>query len=190
MTLDDYCQHALHRLATAGLQAERLVSSEEIGEVYSHATFKIGPVLVRVECDRGLYEVGFGLEEGTNKFFPLEDIEIGLGWTTAERVIAEQRNDPIDVKLRRFADRYAAISDALSGDKKPFTAKRIHDASAKHWRLLHESWEQKRLRSEAERAWHDREFARVVSSYASMERHLSPAERAKLEFARKQLTRS
>jgi hypothetical protein len=189
MTPNDWCQHALDRLTAAGLKAERLVSSQ-VGEGYSNAIFKIGPVLVRVACDRGLYEVEFGLDGGTEKFFSFEDIEIGLGWTTPDRVIAEQRNDAIDVTLRRFADRYVAIADALSGDRKHFTAKRIHDASAKRSRLLYEGWEYKRIRSEAENAWHAREFARVVVLYESMAGHLSPAERAKLEFARKQLSRS
>jgi hypothetical protein len=43
----------------------------------------------------------------------------------------QRRNDAIAVKLRRFADRYVVIADALSGDKKHFAAKRINDASAK-----------------------------------------------------------
>jgi hypothetical protein len=44
-------------------------------------------------------------------------------------------------------------------------------------------------RSEAEKAWHWREFDRVVDLYTSIESDLSGSERGKLEYAKRERAR-
>jgi hypothetical protein len=97
------------------------------------------------------------------------------------QVADEDRIAPFLQKLAE--DTRTRAQSALAGDRMFF--RRLHTFRSAQSRAYMRDMELRRVRSEAERAWRDRELNRVISLYSSIENDLSELEKGKLDYARK-----
>lgn len=74
---------------------------------------------------------------------------------------------------------------ALAGDRMFF--RRLKTFRSAQSQAYMRDMELRRVRSEAEQAWRDRDLNRLIKLYASIESHLSESEKGKLDYARKHM---
>jgi hypothetical protein len=121
--------------------------------------------------------------------FSLSDLLAMEGADVPERkmpfqVADESRLGPFLEKLAEDTSTFAR--SALAGDRMYFRRlKTFRSAAAQAYMR---SMTLQNVRSEAEKAWHRREFDRVVDLYTSIESDLSGSERGKLEYAKRKRT--
>lgn len=147
--------------------------------------------VVAVEWDvrSGEMDVSIGLQpkNGEQKeMFSLTDILDMQSVNVPERkmpfqVADESRLGPFVKKLAE--DTRIHAQPALSGDRMFF--RRLEVFRGVQAQAYMHAMQLRHVRSEAEKAWHKREFDKLISLYASIEKELSESEKRKLNYARK-----
>jgi hypothetical protein len=108
----------------------------------------------------------------------MEDVDSG------ERLMPFQIAN--EAKLTPFLEKLAEDTriharQALCGDRLYF--RRLRVFRTKQAKAAMEGAETRRIRSEANSAWHAREFSRVVDLYRMIEQYLTASEKARLRYA-------
>jgi len=98
--------------------------------------------------------------------------------------VAEDRLGPFVQKLA--ADLRTHAQAALGGD--PTYFRRLEAFRAAKSRAYMREMKLRQVRSEADKAWRDRKFDRIVSLYTSVEGDLTESESRKLDYARRHLS--
>lgn len=149
-------------------------------------------VFVNIYHGRASYELGFEVGQlidapGQERAFSLSDIidllsaseetdYILLQASTAERV------KEYVSKLAAMVKKYAGA--ALQGDPQVF--KRLSKIQLEKSNKLLKEWNLSEIREQAEKAWHEKDYALLAKLYDSIRGELSPAEAKKLEYAKRQ----
>jgi hypothetical protein len=146
---------------------------------------------VDVYHGRRSYELGLDIARRdllgrTGRSYSMADI-VGLtderrAWAYRDYTAVSRQN--VAKGLRLLADDLLRCgSSALTGDAGVF--RRMRDRSQARAARWSEEMTIAQTRERASAAWQRRDYERVAALYASMHRHLSPAESAKLRYARR-----
>ena len=124
------------RMRSAGLPDVRPLSSTYDEEHFGsgEATFEVDLLLIRIVRDRDQESLALAFVDAPTLFHAFEDVEICMGWRRIEDVISASHPQGLDASLRKFADHYAELRRAFSGEQAPFTRARIRDTEKKRRR--------------------------------------------------------
>jgi hypothetical protein len=76
---------------------------------------ELGPILFRFVRERGQDWVELAPEGDTRgRFFLFDDVEIAFGWKTVTEVLDQKDVEPLSSVLRRIAQRWKTLAEALS----------------------------------------------------------------------------
>lgn len=119
------------RMQAAGLNNPEILSATcspaHFGDAES--TFRVGLMLLHIVRDRGHELLSVAFPANPNQFYPIEDIEIAMGWTSIEEINARQEPEQLDLVLSRLAQRSDQLIDEMSGDRERLTRARIERAT-------------------------------------------------------------
>jgi hypothetical protein len=117
-------------LKHADLGEMLLVASTPRSALFGNSTavFKIGPLLLRFNLDRGQQFIDIASEAEPTKFHQFDDVEIAMGWTSIEKVLDKREQDPIELVLQRLRTNLNVLTNALSGETR-LTRARIEKAA-------------------------------------------------------------
>jgi hypothetical protein len=96
-------------------------------------------------------------------------------------VIDETRLKPFLDKLAEDMRKHGRL--ALAGDRMFY--RRLATFTSAQSQALMRNMELSRVRSAADKAWHKRDFDRLIALYTPVDNHLSPSEKARLAYAKK-----
>jgi hypothetical protein len=176
-------------------QSFDFLTHEGFAEIDANAisiTFASAAAIVAVNWDSrsGELDVLFGLPSKVRQpaLYSLTDILRMEGADEPERISPFQISQ-VD-RLERFLNKLALDSrqyarPALNGDRMFFRRLEIFRSAEAKAAML--ETELSRVRSDATKAWHRRDFTKLVSLYTSIKDHLSEAEKKKLEYAERQV---
>jgi hypothetical protein len=160
----------------------RLVENDETSLRYESPE----GVFVNVYHGRSSYELKFEVGRldsaaTDERFYPVDFVELS---GVSEESFFQASNAE---RVRRYLPELARVlaehgSSALRGD--PFVFKRLRDIQASRSDSLLLSWKLADARAEADAAWRDKNYSRVVQAYEPLKEHLMPSERKKLDYAK------
>lgn len=159
---------------------------------------KSQPGLVHYESDRSFVTVSWDVRsgeldafvglvprtEGAQGEYSIADVLELAGLPLADCTLAQVADED---RLRTFVtkladDMRAHAQPALAGDRMYF--RRLETFRHAKAETYMREMKLRQVRSEAERAWHDRQFGKVVRLYMSVEGDLTEVEVRKLEYAK------
>ena len=134
MTVDEAQQLATRwsdRLRSAGLNNPEILSATYNPAYFGNAEaiFRVGLMLLHIVRDRGQELLNVAFDTQPDQFYPIEDIEIAMGWKTLEEINARQEPEQLDLILSRLALRSDQLMDGLSGERERLTRARINRAT-------------------------------------------------------------
>lgn len=181
----DAAMRAFAFLESAGF---RLVSSQE-----SELRYESTGVLLGVSWDRrsGELDAFIGLRKKNSiqeDAFSLTDILRMQSAESSESKIPFQVADESHLGpfLQRLAENVQTHAQpALAGDRMFF--RRLDAFRGTQAQALSDDMNLRRVRSQVKEAWHRQELGRVIDLYASIENHLTPSEKKKLDYAKRNL---
>ena len=120
----------LERLNTVGLSNGVIVSSVAGSDTSANATVVIrtGPLLLRIVRDRGQEFLELASVEAPTGFHQFDDVEISMGWTSIDEVLAKREPENLGDIFSRLAQRFPELGMALSGDRARLMRSRIEQA--------------------------------------------------------------
>jgi hypothetical protein len=179
----DFTQRAFSFLERTGF---RLVQQDSTRLQYESDQ---SAVVVDWDSRSGELNVFIGLRPKTGEpqhLFPLSDLLAMQG------VDGLERNTPFQIadenRLAAFLENLAEetqkhAQSALSGDRMLF--RRLETFRSAQSETYIRDMELRRVHSEADKAWRNRDLRKLISLYAPIENDLSESERGKLDYARK-----
>lgn len=126
-------ERAEEALSDAGLEPATLESEvydeKEFGN--AEAVFTLGSLRLRFLRDRGQVFLELGSTVEPRRFFLVDDVEVAMGWTKAEDVLA--KHDPDDLKevVARVGAKREELEQALSLPAWPQSIQRFESAAKK-----------------------------------------------------------
>lgn len=110
-------------LAAAGLPEGEVVSSTPPSKASggAWAIFRLGPVLLKVTCDRGREYLDLASLHDPTAFHQLDDVEIAMGWRSVVEVVDRREPEDLMAALTRVGTRLGALKDALSEERQRST---------------------------------------------------------------------
>ena len=133
ITMDDtqrLAENWKDRLRAAGLTNPEFLSATYSPAHFGNAEvdFRAGLMILRLVRDRGQEFLSVAFDPIPDQFYPIEDIEIAMGWATIEEVNARQEPEQLGLVLSRFAQRFDQLMEGMSGDPGCLTRARIEKA--------------------------------------------------------------
>jgi hypothetical protein len=119
------------RLRTSGLQSPEVLSSTYDAAHFGNAEaiFRIGSLLIRIVRDRGQELLSVAASQTPEQFYPIEDVDIAMGWKTIDEVIARDEPEKLDLVATRLAQHFDQLAAGLTGERERFTRARIEKAT-------------------------------------------------------------
>lgn len=154
--------------------------------------FESPAVLVRVYHGRQSYEVNLELnlrtewEQGIPPF-TISDVlrAAAASHELPNGVIQASTRSALESGVRRLGDLIRKYGhDAIAGN--PFAYRRLMAQRSRTAVAETEALRVQDLRTKAERAWRNKDFRAVEEAYSQIEEALTPAEKKKLEYVRRQ----
>jgi hypothetical protein len=110
------------RLADAGLTGAIVVSSSADSQPFGNAeaVFRVDRLLLRFVRDRGQVFLDIASSATPAEFFQYSDVEIALGWSTIDQVVAKRDLDDLEGLLARLRANLDVLGNAFSGDRERF----------------------------------------------------------------------
>lgn len=93
------------------------------------AVFQIGKLVVRFTRDRGQDFIDVASKSQPDKFYQFDDVDLAMGWTSIDRVLAKSAPEEPRSVLTRLARHFAHLEDAFSGEQERLTRARIEKAA-------------------------------------------------------------
>jgi hypothetical protein len=119
------------RLADAGLDGAALVNSSPEAPEFGNAeaVFELDGLLLRFVRDRGQAFLDISSAAAPTAFQQYDDVEIAMGWTTIDEVLAKPEPEDLGAILTRLQLNLAALGDAFSGDREQLTRARVEQVA-------------------------------------------------------------
>lgn len=118
------------RLRTAGLNEPEILSAAENPKSFGNAeaTLRVGVMLIQIVRDRGQELLSVAFDSDPDHFYPIEDIEVAMGWQALEDITSREELEQLDLVLSRLAEHFDQLADAISSEREQLTLARIERA--------------------------------------------------------------
>lgn len=128
---DSLATLAQRLLADAGLPRGELIHETEHPDDCGAAevTLKVGPMHIRFIRDRGQDFVDLSPASTPDQYHPFSDVELALGWTTAEQLLSRAHPEPLPSIVEKLRRNYAQFEEAFSNGKAQDTLATLKRAS-------------------------------------------------------------
>jgi hypothetical protein len=152
-------------------------------------------LFVNVYHGRGSYELGVEIGPCDQDQATLT-LPLIVEWASGEKRENPDQQTIFQASTREGVNRFVPkLAELVQKYAKPFLKGDINDyqSAAEHVRrgsaLYEKDMQLRRVREQADLAWHDKDYAQVVGLYEPFEEDLSRSEGMRLEYAKKQLLR-
>jgi hypothetical protein len=133
MSIDETLETYARRLLGVGgdLPSSEVVHQSPLpmGVEDGEVVFRVGPLHVRFVRDRGQDFMDMAPASDPSTYYPFADVELALGWKTAEQIVSADAPEPLSAVVDRLRSDWPELVDAFSSRRVDDTLARLAAAS-------------------------------------------------------------